>query len=288
MNILVRQLRPLLKLLKRLKRRLTPYRNPIAILGGRQVGMDGLRRAVAPALVERGRDDSVLIIAFTGDAGALMMPVYDFFETTKLLGYSRILLHDQYHKWYHRGIDDQRPDFPSLIAYLREEIKRLGPQKVLCIGTSIGGYAAIRAGHELGADYVHAFSPPTGEPPVELEAADAARLRFVRHKSGIPALDLSQILKTWNKKTVYYIHYCRACKVERYHAERMVRSPGIVTIGYPCSTHLVTVFLAKKGFLTEALAIANQDRLGEIAKAHFGESLAINELQSDRAGSHSE
>ena len=228
---------------------------------------------MAPALVERGKNDSVLMIAFTGAGEELGMPVYEFFDVTKSLGYGRILLRDQYRQNYHRGIDKQRPDFPSLILYLRQEIERLSPKKVLCIGTSAGGYAAIRAGHQLHADYVQAFGPVTGLLPPNLWPQG-------KHHRG-SFMDLAEVLKEWNQKTIYYIHYCCGFDPDRYHAERLSRSPGVVRIGYPCNSHQVAIFLAKKGLLTEALAIANQDRVGEIAKAYFGEDLELHGLQPD-------
>jgi hypothetical protein len=48
------------------------------------------------------------------------------------------------------------------------------------------------------------------------------------------------------------------------------------------------VFLAKKMFLTKALALENQERLAEISRAHFAEPLEINgslEARSDVAAS---
>lgn len=248
--------------------------------------MDDLKRAAAPVLVERGRNDSVLVIAFTGGLDKLSLPVYEFFDTTKLLGYSRILLRDQYRQHYQRGIDDLRPDFPSLVAYLKEEIARLRPEKVMCIGTSGGGYAAIRAGHELRADYVHAFSPQTGNRPSNDGAPSPRsrprfRNRFGGERSNAPLVDLPQLLRDWNQKTIYYVHYGRAFERDRMKAEPLFRSPGVVSMGYPFDRHQTATFLAKKGLLTEALAVANQDRVAEIAKAYFGEELELHGLELD-------
>ncbi|MGE5817792.1 MAG: hypothetical protein ACM37Z_07210, partial [Deltaproteobacteria bacterium] len=76
-----------------------------APLGGgliaRRIGMANLRKARLPILVERGENPSVLIIAFTGGQQKLNFPVYQFFETTQTLGYSRILLWDRYYMYYH-------------------------------------------------------------------------------------------------------------------------------------------------------------------------------------------
>ena len=278
---------PVTRLLRRLHRKLTIYRHPISILmGRRQVGVDDLRVAVSPVLVERGRDDSVLIIAFTGGIFTLSLPVYEFFDTTKMLGYSRILLRDQYRQHYHRGIDDQRADFPSLVAYLKEEIARLSPEKVMCIGTSAGGYAAIRAGHELRANYVHAFGPQTGAPSLNDSAPHRRSRRRLWQSNGgkrspAPTMDLAEVLRDWNQKTTYYIHYARSFELDRIRAAHLFRSPGVVSLGYPGDRHQIAIFLAKKGFLGEALAIRNQDRVGEIAKARFGEDLELHGSQPD-------
>jgi len=261
------------KQLRRWRRRWV-YKNPLSLLNLESgVRIKEVKRAQSPVLVERGRDDSTLVIAFTGANRLLLMPVYEFFETTKTMGCSRILLCDQYRQHYERGIDERRPDFPSLIAYLKQEIARLGPKIILCIGTSAGGYAAIRAGHQLRADYVHAFGAQTGDPP-------PGSSRRGRPEKAPP--DLAQILKHSNEKTIYYLHYCRDCGDDRYHAERLFKSPGVAALGYHCAAHDVATFLGKKGFLTEFLAIANQDRLVELAKAHFGDSVHINRPPSKK------
>jgi hypothetical protein len=250
--------------------------------------MAELRRAHGPVLVERGKDDSVLIIAFTGGVGKLQIPVFEFFETTKSLGYSRILLRDQYNQHYHRGIDSQRSDFPGLIAYLKDEIARLGPQKIVCVGTSAGAYAAIMAGHHLGADVVHAFGPQTGpESPIPgvSEARSSVRdnrgrfdlVHLLTGRRKQKLLDLTELLKNGNGKTTYFIHYCRGCVRDRLHAEHISGLPRMFTIGYPCDTHLVTIYMAKKGFLEKAINIDNPYKLIEMARAHFPGVLDIKE-----------
>ena len=51
--------------------------------------IDELRKAESPVLIERGRNQDVLIIAFTGFVHRLSLRVYEFFEATKDAGYSR-------------------------------------------------------------------------------------------------------------------------------------------------------------------------------------------------------
>lgn len=273
---LKRRLRPL-------RRRLTTYRNLLAIIQpGKVAGIDDLRRAQSPVLVERGTNDSILIVAFTGGVGKLMVPVFEFFETTKTLGCSRILLRDQYRRYYQRVIDEQRPDFDSLIAYLKDEIARLSPKHVFCIGTSQGGYAAIFAGHLLRADYVHAFSPQTSADRIDFHDSDGGfRLsgwrETLREMTKHAIIDLAQVLRQSNGKTTYFIHYGHGCSYDRRHAEHLTRLPRVFLLGYPSATHQIAIFLAKTGFLTNTLDIARQDIMVEMAKAHFSEAIEISE-----------
>jgi hypothetical protein len=236
--------------------------NPMRFLRGPRV--EDLKVANKAALVQRGKDPSVLIVAFTGSAKMLMMPVYEFFDLTKSLGYSRILLRDRFNKRYHRGIDRQRPDYPSFLDFLRREIKRLGAKKTIFVGTSAGGYAAIRVGHDLGADYVHAFGPQTGLNPVHLRLPDRE-----------PPMDLSQFLDVPNAVTTYYVHYCHSYESDRLHAERVAGAPNVVTLGYPGKTHLITLLLARKGLLGELLSMDNQEKIVALARQHYGDEVII-------------
>lgn len=277
---------PLKRRLRRIRRRLTTYRNLLAILQpGKVARIDDLRRAQSPVLVERGTNDSILIIAFTGGVGKLMVPVFEFFETTKTLGCSRILLRDQYRQYYQRGIDEQRTDFDSLIGYLKDEIARLSPKHVFCIGTSQGGYAAIFAGHLLSADYVHAFSPQTSRDQITFRDSDSgfrlSRLReTLREITKQTIIDLAQVLSQSNGKTTYFIHYGYGCSYDRRHAEHLAGLPRVFLLGYPSAAHEIAIFLAKMGFLTNTLDIARQDKMVEMAKAHFPEAIEISEPPS--------
>jgi hypothetical protein len=241
------------------------YKSPLSparlVRGAR---IDELKLANKASLVERGREPSVLIVAFTGRAKMLMMPVYEFFDLTNSLGYSRILLRDRFKKRYHHGIDRRRPDHPRLLNFLRQEINNLQAQKTIFIGTSSGGYAAIRVGHDLGANYVHAFGAQTGVNPIHLGKTERE-----------PPLDLTSLLNESNQKTIYYLHYCYNYESDRLHAQRVSGAPGVITLGYPGTTHLVAVQLAKKGILAQLLLIENQERVAALAREFYGDEVII-------------
>jgi len=247
----------------------------------RWIGMDRNAHAFLPILCERGTDHSVLIVAFSGGAQKLDVPVHEFFATTKTLGYDRILLWDRYYMYYHYGVDRERRDWPSLLEYLKREIERMRPQKLVFVGTSSGAYAAIVAGHYLGADWVHAFGPQTSI------ALDRDGIRRARHplrrlrlslsrRVHREALDLVPLLRRFNGKTRYFVHYGTGHAVDRGFAERIAALPAVTTLGYPSDAHAIAVFLAKRKFLGHVLLMENQMRLAELAKNHFGEKMRIN------------
>ena len=247
------------------RKQVKAYKNPLSparlVRGAR---IDELKLATKSVFIEPGKDPSVLVVAFTGRAKMLMMPVYEFFDLTHSLGYSRILLRDNFKRRYLHGIDRRRPDYPSLLKFLGQEIEKLGAQTTIFVGTSSGGSAAIRIGHDLGADYVHAFGAQTGLNPIHL-----------RNNDRNPPLELDPILKDSNGKTKYYLHYCHGYAPDRTHAERVSHAPGVVTLGYPGTTHTVTVPLAKKGLLAKLLLIENQKTVGDLARQYYGDQVII-------------
>jgi hypothetical protein len=246
----------------------------------RWIAMDKNIHAFLPILSERGIDGSVLIIAFSGGAQKLDVPVHEFFETTKTLGYNRILLWDRYYMYYHYGVDRERRDWPSLLDYLKQEIARLQPKKVLCVGTSSGGYAAIVAGHYLKADFVHAFGPQT-KITLDRHGIRHARHSVHRWRMSISdrvhgeALDLAPMLSQYNGKPRYFAHYGTGHEIDRDAAARIAGMPAVTTLGYPCGAHAIAIFLAKRKFLGHVLVLENQTRLAEMAGHHFGEKVRI-------------
>lgn len=264
-------------------RQFADFRMPLARRKNKLRGIDDLKSAQAPFLIDSGRDDSGLIIAFTGFIDRLSLRVYEFFEATRPLGYHRILLRDQNRLWYHHGIDRKRRNWDQLLEFLATEIATINPRKVMCLGTSAGGYAALIAGHQLAADYVHAFGPDT---LLETSASKIwhSRYRLAHLKLRLSRrvktefLDLAGLLKDPNRKTSYFVHYCVGCRSDRQSAERIERLPGVQTLGYPCTTHQAAMFVAKKGFLAKILNFDHQDGLTRLAQEHFGDQLRIGNL----------
>ena len=104
------------------------------------------------------------------------MPSHEFVSSCRRAGVSHALfVRDCLRAWYTRGIgigaggsgEAEARSFEGVIAELRREIDAVRPARVATIGSSMGGYAAVRAGLALDADVAVAFSPQ-----VIIDAAD--------------------------------------------------------------------------------------------------------------------
>ncbi len=218
--------------------------------------------------VERGKDPSVLVVAFTGFGGKLSVPTFDFLRSTELLNYSRILLCDNSRTCYMNGIPPIAQDLGALAALLRQHIDELAPRCTMFIGSSGGSHAAILFGHLLGADYVHAFSPMTNLDPAYFRASEAredveelgeavARMEHVP-ATAHPYFDLRQVLGQSNGRTLYNLHVCSQSARDLARAIRLDGLPGVTIHRHQCNHHRVVVWLARERLLLPLLKLQNQ------------------------------
>lgn len=106
-----------------------------------------------------------LVISFSGQAEANVVPTFEFFEalhwleTDYRVKLNKFFIRDVNNNWYHRGIEGVGATVDEVAAFLRGRIEALKPRKIVTIGNSMGGYAAILFGALLGADQIIAFCP---------------------------------------------------------------------------------------------------------------------------------
>ena len=86
---------------------------------------------------------------------------FEFVGAFRRMGVAHALfLRDPLQSWYMRRASQSLPDpYASLTDLLRREVATLRPARVVTIGASMGGYAAIRAAVDLGAQLAVAFGP---------------------------------------------------------------------------------------------------------------------------------
>jgi hypothetical protein len=103
-----------------------------------------------------------LIIPFAGNAFRLgVPPIFEFARSLSNMDLSSdvLFMKDRSQKWYLGGLRGIGNNIDHTVAFLRREIKNY--DKVICLGTSAGGYASILFGSLLEVDAVIAFRPQT-------------------------------------------------------------------------------------------------------------------------------
>lgn len=123
-------------------RPIQPYvRRPIA---------NGAFRYAAPGR-DPERSQRTLVIAFTGDANRLMMPLAMFLQHCPADRYEFVVLFDGTQRFYMGGVDGLGTTLPAMIDAIAARVRPAWFRRSVSFGTSAGGLAAVWAGIALGA-----------------------------------------------------------------------------------------------------------------------------------------
>ncbi|MGJ8686996.1 MAG: hypothetical protein ACSHWQ_05925 [Spongiibacteraceae bacterium] len=133
---------------------------------GRLPPEDTLRR---PPIVDNGGDviqsekgdSGTTLLVFTGLADKAMVQIELVDRFCAAAGHSAIYLRDAGRSAYIAGIPALSENFKGSIAALSELLAQHRTKRLLCLGTSIGGFGAIRYGVLLKAEKVMGASSPT-------------------------------------------------------------------------------------------------------------------------------
>jgi len=140
----------------------------IPSIGGRcrKPGVAAPQQAGEPVEKDLVPNASRLYVFFGGLAAGIVMPPFEFYESAKIVRENKIFVRDFGQCWYQSGLPGISHDIDSTAQYLREEIDRIHPKKVIFAGNSMGGYAAILFSALLGRGEAIAFAPQTFISPV--------------------------------------------------------------------------------------------------------------------------
>lgn len=152
------------------------------------------------------------------------IPPFEFLSLTGNLEVKRLFIRDEHRAWYHRGIPGYGDNFTDLAKSLKPEVAQA--DRVVTIGNSAGGYAALAMGTLLGADMVIAFSPQTTLDLETLESMDDHRwddqIGALSNAIDRRWADLaSAITASQQAATNYRIYFDETHSADRLHAERL-------------------------------------------------------------------
>jgi hypothetical protein len=197
---------------------------------------DRLQRLFIPGVrFDSEIDSQTLLIAFGGLRGRVDVPPFEFLGVTGDFPVKRMFVRDLYQAWYHRGVPRQRAKtLVSVADRLREMIAPHHVERLVTIGNSSGGYAALVFGALLGADTALAFAPQTTLDPDAMASLGDRRweghLSALRDAGRMDAdwIDLRTALpRALDGQTRLHVYFNERLAVDRLHAERLRDVDGV-------------------------------------------------------------
>ena len=205
-----------------------------------------------------------LLVAFGGLAGAPMgLPPFEFRNLSESLSVMRLFVRDPAQAWYQRGLEGLTDDVKSTADHLAERIDHAGAKRVVMVGNSMGGYAALLFGALLDVDAVIAFAPQTFIGRwLRLRHRDGRWSRQVKRAQTAPRgrarqRDLLPLLRGLAPARVAaQIHYGCDEPLDGVHAERLASLSWCHVEGHPVGGHTLVRHLRDGGRLDPMLRAA--------------------------------
>ena len=210
---------------------------------------------VSTVMVDRSSHSTVLLISFAVFPGADGKSAFDFVGVTSDLPAKKVFFRDPNMLWYQTGLDGVGKTVPEIAAYVKNLRATEKASRVVMIGNSGGGFAAILFGTLTQVDEIHAFNPPT-KLLVESDTSYPEQLAILHNKTGPdnPYLDLRKVLlKNPTANPLIFVHYSRGDKKDRRQARYLKGIPHVHLLQYPYISHHLARHLAKRGALTKML-----------------------------------
>jgi pimeloyl-ACP methyl ester carboxylesterase len=226
---------------------------------------DQFRRSLedwaVPLCSEMDSDSTVLLLAFGGMAGSITIPPFEFFSLTAEMPVKRLFVRDLRQAWYHRGT----PGLGSTISAVGTSLKQLiacqRVDRLVTVGSSAGGYAALVFGTLLDADRVLCFAPQTTIDPDILSRMSDHRwtglLRDLDATHGLDSrwTDLRRALREAHREadTKYDLYFDHTFLADRLHAERLSEVDGVRLHGLQGGGHAIARTMRDTGQLERVL-----------------------------------
>ncbi len=245
-------------------------------------------------------EGELLAICF-GFYDAAGNPQFDFYKRLKKLEVlsgkkiNKLLLRDKSSSWYHYGIAGLGGNVEQTVAGINNIIKQIKPSKIITIGQSMGGYAAIMYGALLEVDKAISFGPLSCFDTAKLEILrDYRWMELVKKVAAEPPEifydDLPKLLRGTKSKTEFEIFYGtnpgggaernEAVNYDAAHALAFCDLPGVKLFPLHNSPHAVVEYMRVNKIIDDALlnrlfGLAPQGR-DDTVNAEWGKWLEEN------------
>jgi hypothetical protein len=199
-------------------------------------------------------ESEILVISFSGyygHLGGIFNSRYPFL--TNELKTNKIFILDEYNSWYHNGIKNITSNIDETIKFLKQLISNGNYKKIVCFGSSMGGYISLAIAQAIGATNVIAFSPQTFLDDVNRKKYGDKRWKeplALLNRNNEKYLDLKPLYENFKGGINIEIHYSINEKLDELHAKHL-DNKNIKVIAHDDSDHYLAVYLHKKGLLED-------------------------------------
>ena len=203
---------------------------------------EGLQPGKAIGAHWRAGSDAALVAVSGFDAGRPGRPAFHFRRATRHLPVTRLYVRDAFEAWFHDGLPGLGGDIVAATDGLMDMLAARGISRVVFLGVSSGGYAALAMGWLAGVTCVKAISPRTTLDAEKCRAwgdnrrpeafarlhARAAAGPGSPPRSRDELFDLADVLAMPNAAgTRYDIYYDPENAIDHAHAENIAGLPHV-------------------------------------------------------------
>ena len=175
-----------------------------------------------------------MFVFFGGIAAGIVIPPFEFYSAAQILDASRLFIRDLDQCWYQTGVPGVSRDIDETAQFIRDAKASLGAERLVLVGNSMGGFAALLFAALIPDCRAVAFSPQTFISPLlrlwhrdrrwYRSVAKAWRRSVIRpHVWDLLTL-LMKRMPAANSATVFA---ASGHRLDRLHAERLRGVPGV-------------------------------------------------------------
>jgi pimeloyl-ACP methyl ester carboxylesterase len=206
-----------------------------------------------------------MLIAFASKRLTAPVPPFEWTGALAAIPAKKMYVRDLYQLWYLLGFPGVADSPHEAAAYLKHLVDENKCDRIVTLGGSMGGYAALLFGCLLQADAVHAFGGQTFLPTRRgryLAQAIAARdwpsLRKdwqVRSQRATKSMyfDLKPLLEQGSSQTRYHLYYSHYHGKDVMHAQNIAGLPNVCLHERENKGHHMGVALRDSGELEQIL-----------------------------------
>lgn len=212
----------------------------------------GMDKPIEILLSKTGRN---LYIFFGGLLSGIGVPVFEFFNASKIIDEHKIYIRDFRQCWYQDGLPSISEDIYSTAQYIKNHIEAIQPKRIYFVGNSMGGYGAILFSSIIDMGEVIAFSPQTFiSPYLRLFHRDMRWSRQILRSYKRSLLkrkvwNLRPLLRRLNQGRKISVFVSKTDRLDLIHAMHIADIQGVNICKFDGGGHEVVKVLRDQGLL---------------------------------------